>query len=341
MIADLIATYKALRAKGILGMNQRNADFIQRYNPRCYFPLVDNKLKTKALAQEQGIAVPELLAVITIEHQISQLAEILAPHTSFVVKPAQGSGGDGIIVIKGKRGSAFIQSNDSIITAEELSFHISNILSGMYSLGGYPDVAMIEERVIFDPIFEHISYLGVPDIRVIVCKGYPVMAMLRLPTRDSHGKANLHQGAVGVGIDLCTGITLGGVQHNAITGEHPDTGILIEALQIPRWERLLELCARCYELTGMGYLGVDLVLDKHKGPLVLELNARPGLAIQLANREGLLPRLDWVEEQADFIRTPIERVSSIMGFVGAPYHRARFPQSKSNKVPSKSALMTK
>lgn len=312
MITDLIATYKALRAKGVLGMNQRNAEFINYYNPRKQYPLVDNKLKTKALAQAHHIAVPDLFGVIHVEHQISTLSEMLAPYDSFVIKPAQGSGGDGIIVIKSRRGPHFVKSNDSIITLDELSFHISNILSGMYSLGGYPDSAMIEERVIFDPLFSDISFEGVPDIRVIVCMGYPVMAMLRLPTRVSHGKANLHQGAVGVGIDLHTGHTLGGVQHNAITGEHPDTGFTIENLLIPQWSRLLELCARCYELTDMGYLGVDLVLDKHKGPLVLELNARPGLAIQLANREGLVPRLNVVKAQADITRDPHERVSFIL-----------------------------
>lgn len=312
MIRDLVATYHALRAKGVLGMNRRNAEFITDYNPRKQYPLVDNKLKTKALAQAHHIAVPDLLGVIHIEHQISKLADILAPFDSFVIKPAQGSGGDGIIVIKARRGQHFVKSNDSIITLDELSFHISNILSGMYSLGGYPDSAMIEERLVFDPLFSDISFEGVPDIRVIVYLGYPVMAMLRLPTRISHGKANLHQGAVGVGIDIHTGRTLGGVQHNAITAEHPDTGFTIEDLLIPQWARLLELCARCYELTQMGYLGVDLVLDKHKGPLVLELNARPGLAIQLANRKGLVPRLDLIKAQADTPRTPADRVSFVL-----------------------------
>lgn len=312
MLSNLRSTFRFLREKGILGMNQRNAEFIQLYNPRRNYPLVDNKLKTKKLAQSNGIAVPDLFAVIKIEHQTSQLLEILSPYSSFVIKPAQGSGGDGIIVITGRRGHHFIKSNGSIITVDQLSFHISNILSGMYSLGGYPDRAMIEERVIFDPIFDDIAYQGVPDIRVIVCLGYPVMAMLRLPTRSSQGKANLHQGAVGVGIDLKTGRTLSGVQHNVIMKEHPDTGAVTENLQIPQWTRLLQLCARCYELTGMGYLGVDLVLDRDKGPLVLELNARPGLAIQLANRRGLLPRLEVIKQQAGIALTPHERVDFVV-----------------------------
>lgn len=46
---------------------------------------------------------------------------------------------------------------------------------------------------------------------------------------------------------------------------------------------------------GLGYIGVDIVLDRDLGPLVLELNARPGLSIQLANKIGLLPRLQRIE----------------------------------------------
>jgi predicted ATP-grasp superfamily ATP-dependent carboligase len=46
---------------------------------------------------------------------------------------------------------------------------------------------------------------------------------------------------------------------------------------------------------GLGYLGVDIVLDPRRGPLLLEANARPGLAIQHANAAGLVPRLQEIE----------------------------------------------
>jgi alpha-L-glutamate ligase-like protein len=166
----------------------------------------------------------------------------------------------------------------------------------MYSLGGQPDKALIEYRVQFDPVFEAISYQGVPDIRGIAFLGVPVMSMVRLPTRMSGGKANLHQGAIGAGIDIATGRTLTAVWRNAIVSEHPDTGNPVTGIKIPNWEKLLKIVAQCNELTGLGYIGVDLVLDKDKGPLILEINARPGLNIQIANRSGLLPRLKLVEQ---------------------------------------------
>ncbi|MGY6214809.1 alpha-L-glutamate ligase-like protein [Methylolobus aquaticus] len=287
--------WRRLRAHGIMGMNERNGDFILRYNPRPNFPLVDDKQKTKAIAVAAGIPVPDLYGVVEIEHQIEELRERLSPHDDFVVKPAHGSGGEGVLVITGRVNDAYRRASGSVASEEELGHHISNILSGMYSLGGMPDCALIEYRVKFDPIFTDISYLGVPDIRTIVFRGIPVMAMLRLPTRASDGKANLHQGAIGVGIDLATGRTYSGVWHDSLVGEHPDTGGEIEGVQIPHWEDILALTARCHDLVGLGYLGVDIVLDRELGPLMLEMNARPGLAIQLANRTGLLKRLRTVE----------------------------------------------
>ena len=72
----------------------------------------------------------------------------------------------------------------------------------------------------------------------------------------------------------------------------------LKDLEIPHWNTLLELSVRGFDTTGLGYMGADIVLDKEHGPLLLELNARPGLAIQVANRKGLEPRLQCAEEQA-------------------------------------------
>lgn len=305
-------TYQKMKKMGILGMNRRNAEFIAQYNPRKFYPLVDNKLMSKSLAIKANIAVPELYAVIEMEHQVVKLEQILAPYSSFVIKPAQGSGGDGIVVIMGRRGDSFKRSDGVLMRLDELKHHVSNILSGMYSLGGHPDKAMVEYRVEFDPLFREISYQGVPDIRVIVFQGYPVMSMVRLPTRMSSGKANLHQGAVGVGINIASGVTHSGVWQNHTVEHHTDTGYPVSGLEIPGWERLLMISAGCYELTGLGYIGVDLVLDGNKGPLMLELNARPGLAIQIANRSGLAPRLDLIKDR---VLTQKEDVAQRVKFV--------------------------
>ncbi|MBW2408814.1 MAG: alpha-L-glutamate ligase-like protein [Deltaproteobacteria bacterium] len=293
---------KQLGKIGVLGINRRNAEYTLKYNARDRYPLVDDKLRTKKLALEADIAVPELYGVIESEYQIRHFAEMVGTFTEFALKPARGSGGNGILVMAGRSKDMYRRVDGTLMTREEVGYHLANVISGIYSLGGQPDKALIESRVQFDPVFEAISYQGVPDIRVIVFLGVPVMSMVRLPTRMSGGKANLHQGAIGAGIDIATGTTLTAVWHNTIVGEHPDTGNPVSGVSIPHWGKLLKIAARCNEITGLGYIGVDLVLDKDRGPLILEMNARPGLNIQIANRAGLLPRLKLVEQHhADLV----------------------------------------
>ena len=291
-----LITPKRLKERGIVGMNARNGLYVAEYNPRQRYPLVDDKVQTKRLAQQAGLPVPALYGMIKTHHDIRNLSTLLDGHSSFVVKPARGSGGEGIIVINDRVDEAlFRRASGRTLSLDALEHHISNILSGAYSLGGLPDVAMLEKRVEFTDLFRDISYQGVPDIRIIVYRGYPAMAMIRLPTQQSDGKANLHQGAIGAGIDLASGRTTAGVWENQAVKVHPDTGFTIVGHEIPGWSELLTLAAGCFELVGLGYLGVDIVLDRNQGPLILELNARPGLAIQIANRQGLKPRLDCID----------------------------------------------
>ena len=303
-----------LRRIGVLGMNRRNVAYISRYNDRRNYPLVDDKLKTKLMAQRMGLSVPELLHVITTQHEIESIESLLEPLEQFVIKPARGSGGKGILVIKGRTDEGFRKSSGSVIGIEDVKRHLTNIVSGLHSLGGRTDVAIIESLVETTDIFERVSFEGVPDIRLIVFKGFPIMGMLRLATRASDGKANLHQGAVGVGLDIGSGRAVAAVQYNRVLSNHPDTQVPLKEVAVPNWASLVHLAARCYEGTRLGYLGCDLVIDRNRGPLLLELNARPGLSIQIANAEGLLPRLRKIEGLEDYYMSVDERVQSAMAW---------------------------
>ena len=311
---NLFRLPRHLHRLGLLGINQRNADFIMRYNPRKLYPLVDDKLRTKQLAIDNNIAVPELYGLIEHQYQTRAIDSILGEHQDFVIKPAHGSGGNGILVITDQLGDHFQKSNGELLSLEGIRHHISNILSGMYSLSGIADQAIIEYRVKFDPIFKDISYRGVPDIRVIVFRGVPVAAMVRLPTRVSDGKANLHQGAMGMGIDLATGTSCGGVFRNRPCTIHPDTRQSITNITIPKWDDILQLATHCADTVQLGYLGVDIVMDQTLGPLMLELNARPGLSVQLANQAGLLNNLRRVEAMKDIPRDIHERCALAQSF---------------------------
>lgn len=289
----------ALRARGVIGMNQRNSRYIGRYNDRRLYPLVDDKLKTKLLAGRHGITSPVLIGTVHSQFEVKGVAGMVANRPGFVIKPAKGSSGKGILVIERIDGDEYVKPSGMRIGREDLERHVSNILSGLYSLGGSPDVAIVETLIRFDERFADYTFEGVPDIRVIVFRGYPLMSMMRLSTAASDGKANLHQGAVGVGLDIGSGTAVRAVQFDRPCSVHPDTGREVASLAIPGWETLLHLSAACYEMTGLGYLGVDLALDRDLGPMLLELNARPGLAIQMANGEGLKGRLDLIEAQPE------------------------------------------
>ncbi len=302
-----------LHRAGIVGMNHRNVVMIARHNPRRLYPLVDDKLKTKEILEKAAIAAPRLLGVVRTQGNVRELGEFLAGHTAFVMKPSKGSGGKGILVITGKDGPDFVKSSGARINLRAVERHASNTLSGLYSLGGNNDVAMIEEIVDFADVFDGFTYQGVPDIRIIVYKGYPIMAMTRLSTSASDGKANLHQGAVGVGIGIADGKALKAVQFGQPVTHHPDTDKDLTTFAVPDWPAFTELASQCADITQLGYLGADIVLDRNKGPLVLELNARPGLAIQVANGVGLRPRVSLIDkEAARGDRTPAERTAFAM-----------------------------
>lgn len=308
-ISSFMAFPSALRRKGVLGINARNAQYTMLSNPRKYYPRVDNKLNTKSLCQQHGISVPATYGIIDRFGQTAKLAEIVSGLKDFVIKPASGAAGRGIMVIVNNTENSFETASGTCVSIQDLRYHISSILSGLFSLGGRWDQAIIERRIIRHSIFDKIAVRGTPDIRVIVYKGVPIMAMLRLPTLLSNGRANLHQGAIAAGIDLTTGLTQGGVWKNSVISIHPETGASVVGIQIPFWTRIIQTSVQLYEILELGYFGVDFVLDIKKGPVILEANARPGLSIQIANRLGLLHRIQAVDKNTNQRQSQANRIA--------------------------------
>ena len=311
---SLWASPSQLNQAGVLGMNSRNFDIISKYNQRRLYPLVDDKVQTKALANQVGISTPGLIGKIQYQHQVKDILKIIGNYHEFVIKPAQGSGGKGVLVIVDYQEGSFITASGKKLPYREVYQHISNILSGLYSLGGQYDVAIIEELVHFSDIFKDYSYQGVPDVRIIVYKGYPALAMTRLPTRESDGRANLHQGAIGVGLDIQSGKALKGVMRDQPITRQPDTSADLMKIEVPFWREHLLIGAQAYEMTKLGYLGADIVLDAYRGPMMLELNARPGLAIQIANGIGLRSRLQEIDRHFPSGLTPEQRVEWVLNY---------------------------
>ncbi len=174
-------------------------------------------------------------------------------------------------------------------------------------MGNRKDIAIIEERVKTAPLLKQYSYKGVPDIRVICFNGVPIMAMTRIPTKRSNGTANLHSGAICTGIDIATGITTYSMQmktnspfsdtyEDIETTQDLKENKILSGIHIPEWDTILEIALICQKVSKLGYIGVDIALDAEHGPIVFELNARPGLGIQVANKAGLRWRLEKVKD---------------------------------------------
>lgn len=304
---QLIETVK--QRANILGLNNRNVHFINAENDRALYPLVDNKRLTKEHLARYDIPTPQLLHTIQYHRHISQFKKIIQQEKTFAIKPAQGSGGGGILIIVGKTRNGYRKSSGKVVTTEELAFHMHNILNGLYSLGGRDDEVIVESLINATPIIQDLPLSGVPDIRILMYRGIPTMAMLRLPTYESDGKANLHIGGVGVGINIPTGLTTHAVHRNRAIEYHPEFDVPMLGHKIPFWDEILEMSVNIFEAIPLHYMGVDIVIDKDRGPLVLEANARPGISIQLANGEGLLPRLRIIQEKGGDILPKDERLA--------------------------------
>lgn len=284
------------KTKDVLGMNERNFSYLKPYNFKTARQNADDKLRTKELLEEANIPVAKTYGVICDQKELYDFDFESLPK-GFVIKPNMGLGGGGIKIIFGrKKNNNWVGSQNSEVSREQILFHINDILDGHFSLTHAPDIAFFEQRLQMHPSLKLYSYKGIPDIRVIIFNKIPIMAMLRLPTKQSSGKANLMLGGIGVGVDISSGITTYAVQKNKIIGdkilEHiPGTRIPLRGIKLPFWQEILEMSINASDAVGLGFAGVDIALDKEMGPVVLEVNARPGLSIQNANLATLSDRL--------------------------------------------------
>ena len=307
-----------MKLHDFLGLNSRNHLYTSRYNTRTGKRIANSKLLTKETLHKAQVRVPKTYVRISTQEQLENF-DFLSLPPDFVVKPNNGLGGEGIVVIErqGEYAGEWIDSQGATFATADLRLHIADILSGRYSMDDQPDIAYIEERVRVHPVFEKYSYHGTPDIRVIVFNEIPIMSYVRLPTEESGGRANLFQGAAAAGIDIATGITTYGVHHGRPIDVFPGTRRKLAGIHIPQWEEILETAIAASKAIGLGYMASDIVLqpseisdsagrkvsksvnqqvsESQATPMILEVNAQPGLKIQIANRAGLWERLNRVQ----------------------------------------------
>ncbi|MFW5702668.1 MAG: sugar-transfer associated ATP-grasp domain-containing protein [Candidatus Dojkabacteria bacterium] len=276
----------------VLGMNERNLSYISRYNSKKSKNIADNKLITKRVLNAADIPNPELIGAIRNHTDLYSFDWESLPR-SFVIKPVRGLEGGGIEIFFNRDNEGnWIKADGSRYSLQKIQALAGDIIDGKYSLHGESDSVFFEERVRMHKGFKYYAYKGVPDIRVVVFDSVPVMGMLRLPTRASEGKGNLAMGAIGAGIDISSGVTTTGIIGKSIQIERiPGTKLSVSGLKIPFWNRILYYAIAAQRESGLKFAGIDFLIDRDKGPMVIEINARPGLSIQLANDDGMRWRL--------------------------------------------------
>ncbi len=274
------------RARRILGINARNLLYVHRLNPRRHFPLADDKVRTKSALQAAGVPVPETLAIFSNLLEVSAAQAALREAEEFVIKPASGRQGGGIVIVAGHDGTHFRRAGGAALPWEDLRRAMGDILFGVHSVG-QADRVLVERRIRPHAGLGYLAAMGLPDIRVILLHGIPVMSMMRIPTAASSGRANLHQGALGVAIRLADGEAFRAVLRRRPIDRHPDNGAPLTGFKVPLWDEILDVARRAARALPLPYLGADVVLAADAGPLIMEVNVRPGLEIQNVNGRGL------------------------------------------------------
>jgi len=278
---------KQFLSQNVMGINRRNLELVIPHNSRKNLTNVNEKVLCKQLLEAGGVPTPRTIMVCYSSRDLREFGVKIVNHSAFVIKPARGFGGEGIILIRRFDGEVFHDNDGNRLTVSDLQRHVQSIFDGVYSLDNYADTALVEELVVTHPSLAALCGSGVPDIRIIVFRTSIIAGMLRLPTKKSGGKANLHQGGVGVGLDVRTGMTTRSTVKGEMITHHPDTGQLLSDVPVPGWRTILEVSPKIPSLMGLGYVGIDYVIDQNRGVLVLEVNGRPGLQIQVANMKGL------------------------------------------------------
>lgn len=285
----------AVKSSHILGMNARYR--YTKMNPSSAKKYGFSKLLTKQLMDEHKIESARLYHIFNHASELENVNWHSIP-TPFVIKPASGSAGKGVWIIKSKveNKEEWHNQENLRVTKEDIELHVRNILDGEFSTWGSDHKAIVEEMIPSHPTLAKYSYKGTPDIRVIVFNSVPIMAMTRIPTQESQGRANLDKGAIGLGIDMATGATTNGLYGKSERIIHfPNSKKKVNGILVPQWGKLLETAVDAANAAGFKFMGADLFIHPERGPMIVELNGFPGLSIQLANRAGLKKRLDRVE----------------------------------------------
>lgn len=271
-----------------LGMNLRN-HIIKISNRRDQIVEAKDKIGVKNKLAMHGIPVPETYGELLKINDIHRLDKM---PPEFVIKPDRGSGGKGVLILKRVK-DHYVSPSNKIYSVKNLKRHMERILEGEFSEYIDGETVLIEERIHCSGQLQFKGSVGLPDVRMFVYNYDCVLAMLRYPTWESDGKANLSQGALGMALDMETG-EITKVYSKKRREFYPvETLGIPKGYCIPKWKGFRWISHHVARLLGLRFSGVDLTMDERNNIKVLEVNGYPGLEIQNVTETSLKDAMKW------------------------------------------------
>ena len=228
----------ALRARGVVAahLNRRNIGYISKYNDRRLYPLVDGKQAADQAAVSRSTVWPrqEMIGKVASQFEVERVVDMVRDRAGFVIKPAKGSGGKGILVIEHHDGEEFCEAQRRRASrVPTWSATSPTSCQDFIRWAAHRMWRWVEGFISFNQPWPS-SPEGVPDIRVMVFKGYPVMAMMRLSTaawmaRPTFTRGQSVSGWISGQAGPCAACSM--IVHSSPT----DTGHDLFSLKVPRW----------------------------------------------------------------------------------------------------------
>ncbi len=321
---------------GILGNNARNLLYIKKFNDKKGIRLANNKLQTKDFLIERGIPFAKTYGIIANRKELYEFDFAYLPKKNFIVKPNHGSKGQWVYIVKyieeepiesptkeepipyaqsklhqrwSQIKKVFFQEFDNdhhhngkyqiwneLLTDQEFRRRLVDILDGKYSMTLWGDKIIIEEKLVAGELFKDFCEFGLADIRVIVFNLVPVATMIRVPTKDSGGKANLAQWGLWFGIEVGSGKITSLLWKNKIyKTKFPKKFAHFHNKKLPYWNDILFLSSKVQYFVNLWYLALDRVIT-NEWPKLLEINARAWLEVQKVSDTKLKNILDKIAD---------------------------------------------
>lgn len=254
-----------------------NNDIIKKYNNKEFFKYFNDK----ALFNEKFDKYLKREWIYLTEDNYEDFLKYLKGKKEIIIKPTVGSCGKGVDKIK--------------VSDYEPKKLYDKLLTD--------NIRLVEDVAVQCKEIGKMHPTSINTVRVVTLAGKVVVAFLRMGNKGYVVDNFNHEGLVAP-IDIKDGI----IKYIAIDKQHneyeihPYTNEKIVGLQIPMWDKIVELCeSACKEIPEIGYIGWDVCVGE-KEPFLIEGNEFPGhdlyqLPPHRDGNTGLLPLFESVMEE--------------------------------------------